>query len=504
MDAHSLNTTDPTAICLDGKSPDVFAYVSPKPSKQWVILLGTTSVGFDICISEEACALYGKQPLPPHAGPPGPPPPPPPPPSPVPLAQGPQSRDCTVNPDWCTANHASIPLCDFTLGLSDMEEIVSASGCPIAGTCCAKPTMAFRGRRILAAAIKRLAALGMSGAEEVLLTGVGFGGTSAILNADFFAEQLKLVAKGLKVFKVLPVDAIHPKDPPTFAGGPLPWLGPALRNLDSLANLTATSSHPACVANNSADPSVCLYPAVALSYVKTPIFVVQEFPSVWDTQCLFDGSPTTSILQLECSSRNAMYNCAQYSDLCPKDLIQNFFLPVQKDYVEQTNASGLPTRPGSGGFFHTCYLGAYFFGSMAKNYTECYPPPCSGKRVTTPEMGIWSLISVGGKTMQAAISEWWKGAENAAPVFVLDELWDPDGTPPPNQNASSSTFAAAVSAPVENRRRMLADADADYADADYADHRSRVGAKRRRGPPPVPWYVSRYMQNPSCRGFPWY
>ena len=106
--------------------------------------------------------------------------------------------------------------------------------------------------------------------------------------------------------------------------------------------------------------------------------------------------------------------------------------------------------------------------------------------------------------MQAAISEWWKGAENAAPVFVLDEMWNPDGMPPPNQNASSSTFAAAVSAPVENRRRMLADADADYADADYADHRSRVGAKRRRGPPPVPWYVSRYMQNPSCRGFPWY
>ena len=99
--------------------------------------------------------------------------------------------------------------------------------------------------------------------------------------------------------------------------------------------------------------------------------------------------------------------------------------------------------------------------------------------------------------MQAAISEWWKGAENAAPVFVLDEYWNPDGTPPPNQNVS--TFAAAVSAPVENRRRMLADADTDYA-----DHRSRVGAKRRRGPPPVPWYVSRYMQNPSCRGFPWY
>lgn len=180
--------------------------------------------------------------------------------------------------------------------------------------------------------------------------------------------------------------------------------------------------------------------------------------------------------------------------------MQNFFLPVQREYVTQTNASGLPTRPGSGGFFHTCYLGAYFFGSLAKNYTECYPPPCTGKRVTTPEMAIWSLISVGGKTMQAAISEWWKGADNAAPVFVLDEYWNPNGTPPPNQNASS--FSAAVSAPVENRRRMSAQV-ADATQHHYT-YRSRVGAKRRRGPPPVPWYVSRYMQNPTCRGFPWY
>ena len=34
------------------------------------------------------------------------------------------------------ANHASIPLCDFTLGLSDKPEVIEGTGCPLPGTCC--------------------------------------------------------------------------------------------------------------------------------------------------------------------------------------------------------------------------------------------------------------------------------------------------------------------------------------------------------------------------------
>ena len=225
-----------------------------------------------------------------------------------------------------------------------------------------------------------------------------------------------------------------------------------------------------------------------LKFVKTPVFLVQEFPSVWDTQCLFDGGVTPgSILQVSCSSRDAMYDCAQYSDLCPKTLVQDFFVPVQKQYVSQTVSSGLSTRAGSGGFFHGCYVGAYFFGAYAKNYTECYPPPCNGTRVTTPMKGIWEEIAVGGVTMRAAITSWWQGAATAAPVWHVDSFWDPDGLPP-----NGSAFATEVTEPVEARRRLL----------DDGFGRQRRNA--RRGPPPVPWYVSRYMTNPSCRGFPWY
>ena len=43
----------------------------------------------------------------------------------------------------------------------------------------------FNGRKILAASLKRLAPLGLTSATDVVLCGVTFGGTAAILNADF-------------------------------------------------------------------------------------------------------------------------------------------------------------------------------------------------------------------------------------------------------------------------------------------------------------------------------
>ena len=392
--------------------------------------------------------------------------------------------------------------------MSDMDEVVSASGCPIAGTCCAKPTMHFRGRRILAASIKQLATLGLSGATEVLITGVGWGGTAAILNADFLAEQIKAVAPVAARIKVMPVDGIHPKDPPgpsaasvNMQGIPKPWMSKALQNLDALSNVSKVGADPACLKSNIADTSVCLEPTVALSYVKTPLFAVQEFPSVWDAQCLFDGVPNAGILQVGCSDHNAMYDCAQYSDLCPKDLIQNFFVPVQKQYVAQTTAAGLATRAGSGGFLHGCYIGAYFYGVTAKNYTECYPPPCNGTRVVKPPTGIWQQIEVGGVSMLAAISKWWSGSATDPAVWHVDTYWDPNGVPP------NSTHAASFAAESVESRRRLSSEEKMYLypqrwEVWMRPKRRVVG--RRRGPPPVPWYVSRYMTNPTCRGFPWY
>lgn len=63
--------------------------------------------------------------------------------------------------------------------------------------------MHFRGRRNLDAAINKLGVLGLSKGTSVLVLGAFFGGTAAILNADFLEEKVMAVAPGVTKFKVL-------------------------------------------------------------------------------------------------------------------------------------------------------------------------------------------------------------------------------------------------------------------------------------------------------------
>ena len=60
-------------------------------------------------------------------------------------------------------------------------------------------------------------------------------------------------------------------------------------------------------------------------------------------------------------------------------------------------------REGSGGFFHSCYLGSYFqsgWGGAA----------------------IWNIIEIGGLTMRRAIGDWFH--DRAAATWTADCTWD--------------------------------------------------------------------------------
>ena len=56
-----------------------------------------------------------------------------------------------------------------------------------------------------------LGELGLAKANQVLFTGVAWGGTIVYLNADRVHAQIKAMNPGLKKFKALPVDGLHPK-----------------------------------------------------------------------------------------------------------------------------------------------------------------------------------------------------------------------------------------------------------------------------------------------------
>lgn len=93
--------------------------------------------------------------------------------------------------------------------------------------------------------------------------------------------------------------------------------------------------------------------------------------------------------------------------------------------------------------------------------------------VLTCLLQVWNIITVQGKTMQEAVSDWWLGTSPTANKFYADAVWDATGKPPSSPNRFVSRIA-----------------------------QSALNGSARA--PVVPWYTARWLSNPSCRGFPWY
>ena len=84
-------------------------------------------------------------------------------------------------------------------------------------------TLHFQGAAVLRASLKRLAAIGLQKATQVLLTGYGgHGGTVAFLLADQIGAALQKLAPGLKTFKSMPVDGLHVHQAQTLMDQSLP------------------------------------------------------------------------------------------------------------------------------------------------------------------------------------------------------------------------------------------------------------------------------------------
>eukprot|EP01062_Namystynia_karyoxenos_P022143 TRINITY_DN18469_c0_g1_i1.p1 TRINITY_DN18469_c0_g1~~TRINITY_DN18469_c0_g1_i1.p1 ORF type:complete len:499 (+),score=185.96 TRINITY_DN18469_c0_g1_i1:78-1499(+) len=446
------------AVCINGQAAAVSAWIGDP--EVWVIQLGDPSPGIDICISLDACKLFASQkelerPRAAVAG--------------AVTAEGPQSGNCTLNPDWCKASQAQIPMCDFAflMGSRDLTDN---------GT-----TMHFRGLQILAAAVQTLAQLGMAKAKRVLLTGYAQGGTAVYLHADRIAAMVRKAAPQLSDFKALPVDGFHANMFQTLFctasimqgnchhkdGTPAPipsWYTGALQQNANLSG-AAAAVHPECAARvGKGKEYLCLYANETLPHIQTPIFAVNQLISVWDAQCMAEGQVGGPlVLQVACSERGNyfrdQYTCVQYPDLCSPTIIKDWWAPTQQQYLDDFTRSGVHKKPGNGGFFHQCYLGSYW----ESDFSTTDPA-----KVPRQQDGIWNEIAVGGKTMRQAVSDWWHGT---GAEWRADKVWDPAGQPP----------SGAVPPPV---------------------NLTAVGLGIEA--PGVPWYTARWMHNPSCRGFPWY
>jgi hypothetical protein len=461
-----LQLSDPEALCLDGSAAFVYVSISPQPSDLWVLNFGSSPT-LDFCIDVKSCIAayeYMSTQSPPSYF--------------LLSGWGIQSRNCIDNPDFCNANHILFPLGAFSPGC-DLGLMVSRYDLPVNETF----SLHFRGPQIINAALSALIDEGngpMANARNVLLTGVTFGGTAAVLAADIVQTELSRVLPSLEHFSVIPVDAIHPRyySMVWMAWGNFfsdSWMTNAFQ---FLANVTAgPNNQPAspalqsCIANNNDNNTLweCLYLNASLPHVTSPLFLVQQLSAVWDNQCGYEGAaPTDNLMQVECSKSSSTYEhyytCVQYPDLCSPFIVANFSVPLQHEYSSYANTSIFQNPNGSrnGYFLHSCYLGVY---SM------------SGRGNTS----VWNIITVGGFTLREAISAWWNNSTSIAT----------------NPSSSSSSSSLVEGAPMLYH-------DCYWNPSGVPPEDSYVATNDTLGAPIVPPWTSRFFCNPTCKGFPWY
>ena len=461
-----LQLTDPEALCLDGRQAYVYVSLAPQPSSLWVLNFGASPT-LAFCIDLKSCLAtrdYMATQTPPDSY--------------LLSGWGVQSRSCIDNPDFCNANHVHFPIGAFSPGC-DLGLMVSQYDLAVNDTF----SLHFRGPQIISAALTALIDGGsgpMAGARDILLTGVTFGGTAAVLAADFVQPLARALLPSLQRFKVLPVDAIHPRYYSMvwmawnnfFSDS---WMTPALQ---FLANVTggpsgkpASPALRACLAagNGTLPLWECLYLNSSLPHVASPLFLVQQLGSVWDNQCMYEGAaPTDNLMQVECSKSSNTYRhyytCVQYPDLCSPFIVANFSIPLQYEYSAYANATAMAPRSGNGtnGYFlHSCYQGVYSMSGRGG-------------------VSVWNIIAVGNFTLREAVSAWWvsEGAPGA-PMRHHDCYWNASGVPTAEGADSQGGLQA-------------------------YDAQGRGDGGGELDAPIVPPWTSRYFCNPTCRGFPWY
>eukprot|EP00658_Telonema_sp_P-2_P001625 TRINITY_DN10609_c0_g2_i2.p1 TRINITY_DN10609_c0_g2~~TRINITY_DN10609_c0_g2_i2.p1 ORF type:complete len:337 (-),score=54.56 TRINITY_DN10609_c0_g2_i2:162-1172(-) len=295
----------------------------------------------------------------------------------------------------------------------------------------------FRGLDILEASLEKLSTMGLNKATHVLLTGFGHGGTSVFMHADRIGAALKVLSPSLQVYKALPADGIHPKHancafwpqtnvtPPRASGDPCNFTDTYTTIVQGGSFLGETDIGIAATAQIDAGyvagctGSKCMYVNETYAFTKTPTFVVQQLAGIWDTQCnlagqvmKLDRGPDVAWMQLECivGSGSRWHECFQYTRSCDLDSVLKVIAPFQRQYVSELQSTGFHTRPGNGGFMHSCHLGAYWTTSYAKE--------------GHPDTSIWNQIQIGGVSLRAAVGAWWNAPVTIAANFTVDCIWN--------------------------------------------------------------------------------
>ena len=172
----ALTLFDPSsgALCSDGSPAGFYFEASASgDNSKWVIELegGGICESYDDCVSRQGSDLGSSKNWGPFI-----------------TDGGQNSRNCTVNPDFCDFNHVFLPYCSGDIWSGNQTEASNPFGDGSGGP----RKFVFAGHTILQAAVAELKAYVGSageGVKEILLEGCSAGGIGTFTNADWVAAQ---------------------------------------------------------------------------------------------------------------------------------------------------------------------------------------------------------------------------------------------------------------------------------------------------------------------------
>jgi hypothetical protein len=194
--------------------------------------------------------------------------------------QGILSPDCSDNPDFCNFNRVYMKYCDGNSFSGNRDTSVVVNSKPLY----------FRGRRVLDAVLETLVGLGITKAENVLLTGCSAGGLSTYLHVDYVHSWFNQNAPSMKKFRAAPISGFFLQHS-NLEGKPV--YPTQMKNIYTLANSTH-GLNSACISSFAPeDQWQCNFAQNAYAHATTSIFALNSALDSWQTVCIYTSELPT-------------------------------------------------------------------------------------------------------------------------------------------------------------------------------------------------------------------
>ncbi|KAM7262325.1 hypothetical protein ACFE04_021402 [Oxalis oulophora] len=297
------------AVCLDGSPPAYhFDKGSGSGANNWIVHIegGAWCRDVKTCLARKDTALGSSLKMDKTIG-----------------FSGVLSSKQASNPDFYNWNRIKVKYCDGSSFTGDVEAVDPST------------KLYYRGRRVFRAVIEDLLAIGMSSAQNAILSGCSAGGLASILNCDNFRS---LVPTSTKVkcladagYFIDGTDINGKKTIETFFG--------------DVARLHGSTKTLPSSCTSRMQPELCFFPQNVVPTMQTPIFIINAAYDFWQLKNILAPSSADKSKQWA--------NCKVNLTKCSSSQLE-----VVQGYRQQfLNAlsAGVSKNAANGWFIHSCY-----------------------------------------------------------------------------------------------------------------------------------------------------